>query len=112
MNAINDVIDQARKAGRFAAGQSKSLSGGTSVIRGTNAHHPGDDVGILVLDAYRDHGRHQAVEVVNGYQDGYNARAAELGTDRVDRDQIKKGIGLALPPRTTDVEEDALRGAL
>lgn len=50
--------------------------------------------------------------VVERYREGYNARAAQLGTERLDLGQIRNGIHWALPKRTTEDEGDAIRSAL
>ena len=111
MNSQNNSISKAQGIGRYAAEQAQASSKGAAVNAGTNSHHPGDDTGKLVLDAFRTEGAEGMKAVVKGYQEGYNARAAELGTESVSWDQIKNGIGWALPG-ATDEEEAAIPAAM
>lgn len=111
MSSINNLIVRAEKVGRYAADLAHELRKGVAISPGSNAHHPGDDTGRLVLDAYRNHGAVEMKSVVKGYQSGYNARAQELGDDHVRWVQIKNGIGWALPG-ATDAELAAIPAAL
>lgn len=99
--------------GRVAADQSKALHGGAAVIGDADCQrHPREAAGVLVLLSYQEEGSEGVRAVVEGYLDGYNARAAELGTERLDVGQIRSGIHWALPKRTTDEELVAIRSAL
>ncbi|UUL75643.1 hypothetical protein NG819_15855 [Pseudarthrobacter sp. Fe7] len=105
MNSLEDAIDQAGKMGRIAADQSKALHCGAAVIGDANPRqHPREAAGVLVLLAHQEQGSDAVRAVVEGYLDGYNARAEELGTERLDLDHIRTGIHWALPKRTTDDE--------
>lgn len=111
MSSINNLIVRAEKVGRYAADLAHELHKGAAVIAVGNAHHPGDDTGRLVLEAYRNHGAEEMKSVIKGYQAGYNARAQELGDDHVRWVQIKNGIGWALPG-ATETEQAAIPAAL
>lgn len=111
MSSINNLIVRAEKVGRYAADLAHELHQGAAVLAGGNAHHPGDDTGRLILEAYRTHGTEEMKSVVRGYQAGYNTRAQELGTDHVRWVQIKNGIGWALPG-ATEAEKVAIPAAL
>lgn len=108
MSSINDLLISANKVGRYAAGLTKGTGEPATVGA---AHHPGDDTGRLVLDAYRNHGVQAMKAVVHAYQDGYNARAAETGIAAVEWEQIKNGILWALPG-VTEEEKTAIPEAL
>lgn len=110
MSSINDLQISAEKVGRYAA----KLTGGSDDNAAStigDAHHPGDDTGRLVLDAYRNHGAQAMKAVVQAYQEGYNAQAAELGIRPVEWESIRKGILWALPG-VTDAEKTAIPAAL
>lgn len=111
MSSINNLIVRAEKVGSHAAEAAHSIYSGLPVQPGSNAHHPGDDTGRLVLDAYRNHGAEEMKAVVKGYQAGYNAKAAELGDTAVRWIQIKNGIGWALNG-ATDEELTAIASAM
>lgn len=111
MSAINNLIVRAEQVGRYAADLAHELHQGVCITPNGNAHHPGDDTGRLVLEAYRDHGAEEMKSVVRGYQTGYNARAQELGTDHVRWIQITNGIHWALPG-ATDAELAEIPAAL
>jgi hypothetical protein len=111
MSSINHLIVRAEKVGRCAADLTHDLREGVAVSPGSNAHHPGDDTGRLVLDTYRNHGAEEMKSVVKGYQAGYNAWVHELGGDHVRWVQIKNGIGWALPG-ATEAEQAAIPAAL
>lgn len=85
-----------------------TLYGGRS---GTDEHHPGDDVGRLILEVYRSTGvgyRGQAVQyVLAAYQRGYNREALRLGTEKVTWEALRSGVGRALAG-ATDEEEDGM----
>src|SRR5690242_4413802 len=99
--------------GRIAADQSKALHCGAAVIGDADPRqHPREAAGVLVLLAHQEQGSEAVRAVVGGYLDGYNARAEELGTERLDLDQIRTGIQWALPKRITDDELDGVRSAL
>jgi hypothetical protein len=106
VNSIDDAIARAKEIGRYEGHNDKAL------IPGTNVHQTPHDIGNLVLDIYRDHGVDEVKAVVRSYQEGYNSQAADLGLPTVDWDQIRNGIGLSLPNRATDDEEDAIPAAL
>lgn len=111
MSSINNLIVRAEKVGRYAADLAHELREGVAVSPGSNTHHPGDETGRLVLDAYRNHGVEEMKSVVKGYQAGYNSRAQELGVDHVRWVQIQNGIGWALPG-ATEAEQEAIPAAL
>ncbi len=108
MDSIDDAIDLARKMGRIAADQSQAKHGGAAVIGRADTHYPREVAGVLVLQAYQEDGPEAVRAVVEGYQDAYNARAEELGTERLTLDQITNRIHWALPKRTTDDEGEAI----
>lgn len=93
---LNQLIVRAQNVGQYASDQAHALS--KSVEGG--AHHPGDDTGRLVLEAYRTYGAEDMRAVVRAYQGGYNARAADLGDYVIRWPQIKAGIHWALPGAT------------
>jgi hypothetical protein len=111
VSSLNNLIVRAEKGGRYAADLAHELRMGVAVAPGSNEHHPGDDTGRLVLEAYRNHGAEEMKSVIKGYQAGYNARAQELGGDHVRWVQIKNGIGRALPG-ATEAEQAAIPAAL
>lgn len=109
MSNIADLIVRAEKIGKYAA--NSAHVGGHAFAPGSSYHHPGDDTGRLVLDAYRNHSVEEMKVVIKGYQAGYNVKAVELGDTVVTWEQIQKGIGLALPG-ATDEELEAIPSAM
>lgn len=99
MNSSNELIIKARSIGKYAANLAHGEA--TSNIA-AGAHHPGDDTGSVVLEAYRAFGLSSVIEIIEAYQGGYNSQAAELGDPVVRRAQIKNGIGWALPSATKE----------
>lgn len=93
---LNQLIVRAQRVGQYAADQANAIS---KSFEG-DAHHPGDDTGRLVLEAYRTYGAEDMRAVVRAYQGGYNARAADLGDYVIRWPQIKAGIHWALPGAT------------
>lgn len=111
MDSTENAVIEARKVGRYAAESDDALYKGQAVMPGTSVHHPGDDTGRLALDAYRSRGRAALRSVIQAYQDGYNDRAKELGNGTVSWEEIKGGIGWALPGATAE-EQEAIATAL
>lgn len=111
MSSINNLIVRAQEIGSYAADSKHALQEDTAAVTEGNAHHPGDDTGRLVLDAYRNHCLEEMKAVVKGYQTGFNTRAQELGDTQVRWVQIKNGMAWALPG-ATDEELAAIPAAL
>lgn len=111
MDSIENAVSEAGKIGRYAAESDDTLYKGAAVGPATSVHHPGDDTGRLALEAYRVRGKAALRSVIQAYQDGYNDRAKELGNGAVSWEQIKGGIGWALPG-ATDEEQQAIATAL
>jgi hypothetical protein len=99
--SLNALIVRAQQAGRQAADLDHGANDQPASGAG-EAHHPGDDTGRLVLQAYRSFGAEEMKAVVRGYQAGYNARAAELGNLSVGWIEIRNGMRWALPGATGD----------
>lgn len=77
MNSILESITKAELMGaRFA--EAAHAGNGIMTDGADDAHHPGEDIGDLVLGAFRSHGFIEAKSVVKGYRDGYNTRATAL----------------------------------
>lgn len=103
MTSLNHLIVRAQRVGQHAA----DLAHDADVDRVStwgDDHHPGGDVGWLVLEAYRAFGVEEAKTVLRGYQASYNGRAGELGDFVVRWIEIKNGMGWTLPGVT---EEEA-----
>lgn len=94
MGTSQELINRAANIGRYAA-NNEHVTGAATIS--SAAHHPGDDTGRLVLEAYRRFGASAVREVVEAYQGGFNNQAAENGDPVISRIQIKNGIGSALP---------------
>ncbi|MGO1230549.1 hypothetical protein [Glutamicibacter arilaitensis] len=109
MGSINNLIVRAEKVGRYAA--DLAHDGSQAFPPTDKAHHPGDDTGRLVLEAFRNYGIEEMNSVIVGYQRGYNARAQELGDSAVRWVQIRNGIGWALPG-ATEAEEEAIKAGM
>lgn len=105
MDSLNNLIDRAANVGRYAAG----LAGDTDLIG--DAHHPGDDTGRLVLEAYREYGAEAVRSVVAAYQFAYNEHAKEHGGQLIEQIHIKNGIGWSLAG-ATDAELEEIPAAL
>lgn len=103
MPSLNQLIVRAQQVGRYAADLAHDADGDPASTV-SDAHHPGDDAGRLVLEAYRCYGVEEMRAVVRGYQGGYNAAAADLGDYVMRWPQIVASIGWALPGAT---EEEA-----
>lgn len=108
--SLNSLIVRAQQAGQLAASLAHDAEGTSASTMG-DAHHPGDDTGRLVLEAYRAFGAEELKAVLRGYQAGYNARASELGDYVVRWIEIKNGINWALPG-ATDEEARSIKAAL
>lgn len=66
-----------------------------------DSHHPGDDLGRLVLDAYRKFdGAPAAKEVLAAFLERWNQLATEAGYPLTTWDRLKGGIAWALPGAT------------
>lgn len=100
MKPLNELIVRAQRVGQYAAelAHDAGEEGPASTVG--DAHHPGDDTGRLVLEAYRGYGVETVPAVVRGYQGGYNARAADFGDTVVRWPEIARGIAWALPGAT------------
>ncbi|MHA7306638.1 hypothetical protein ACX80E_15585 [Arthrobacter sp. TMN-49] len=109
MSAIVNFIVQAEKIGQYAVNNAHGC--GYAFEPGSDAHHPGDDIGRLVLDAYRNHSVEEMKAVIKAYQAGYNVKAIELGDTAVGWEQIKNGVGFALPGASAD-ELEAIPAAM
>lgn len=110
MSSLNNLIVRAQEVGQYAADLAHASEGAPASTVG-DAHHPGDDTGRLVLEAYRTYGAEEMLAVVRGYQGGYNARAADFGDYVVRWPEIANGIEWALPG-ATDEEARAIIEAI
>ncbi|KLI90456.1 hypothetical protein AA310_01315 [Arthrobacter sp. YC-RL1] len=103
MKSSYELITKAKNIGRYAADLAHD---GSSANLSPAAHHPGDDTGRIVLEAYRKFGAPAVLDIVEAYQSGYNNQAAELGDPVIRRVQIKNGIKYALPGATAREIQD------
>jgi hypothetical protein len=110
MQPLNRLIVRAQRVGQHAADLAHGPEGAPASTMG-DAHHPGDDTGRLVLEAYRTYGVEEVKAVLRGYQAGYNARASELGDYVARWIEIKNGITYALPG-ASEAEHQAILAAL
>ncbi|CBT77240.1 hypothetical protein AARI_30380 [Glutamicibacter arilaitensis Re117] len=108
MRSSYELITKAQNIGRYAADLAHD---GSVADLSTSAHHPGDDTGRVVLEAYRKFGATSVRDVLEAYQSGYNNKAADLGDPVVRMIQIKNGIHYALPG-ATDEEIKAIKDQL
>lgn len=100
MASSNDLNIKAKNIGKYAADNAHATDA-TSTLS-ANTHHPGDDTGRLVLDAYRKFGSSAVRPILEAYQGGYNSQATEYGDPVIRMVQIKNGIGYALPNATAE----------
>lgn len=110
MQPLNRLIVRAQRVGQHAADLAHGAEGAPASTMG-DTHHPGDDTGRLVLEAYRSYGGEEVKAVVRAYQAGYNARAGELGDYVARWIEIKNGIIHALPG-ACEAEQQAILAAL
>lgn len=104
MKAFNISIKTATERGQSAAAMNEVVRKGSALINESDAHHPDDNIGKLILKSYRNHGASRMKAIIRAYQDGYNFRARELGTDYLEWSQIQKGIRLSLNNATPEEE--------
>ncbi|MFF5794556.1 hypothetical protein ACFY5D_21140 [Paeniglutamicibacter sp. NPDC012692] len=101
---LTDHIRHAVNIGKYA-----SREGGSFI--GSYAHHPGDNTGRYVIEAYRGHGPEGVRAVVLAYLESYNEHARELGARQATLQEIKNGLEFALPG-ATEAEAEAIHAAL
>lgn len=74
-------------------------------------HHPGDRVGSIWLEAYRESGPLAALELIAAYQRGYDSYTEKHGLPDVRKRHIREGLFYSLPGASPE-ELQALKNVL
>lgn len=108
-----DLIAQARSIGsRVSKGDAKAHAEGFLTIppKGDKEyHHPGDDTGRLMCDAYAENGAVGAIDVLDAYHGAYNEVRRAHGLPEVGHDVLTYSLGAAASIRADHDQIEDMR---